>query len=424
MTDEVVKFYVLDNNVIIDKPEYLLKERPTILLDSILKEIDSLEHTTKDKDLQYDIRQAKKVISLIANNQDDFPNISYNEPHGFHDDVDSDLIDFCYFNTSSDFEEVTGISDDNPKRYILVTGDTMLASRAKFRGVEVEFVEKEDKVKDVKEFEPIVTLTSPEDDDLIAEIYQEGKNFRDDIFREGQYIEIISNDGCHSDEMKYSDGKIVKLDLTPIGNRYYSDTVKAINARQKFAIDMLNDDDKLVSLLKGAAGSGKTLIAMSKALQDLNDKQRKIVFIKNDIPVKGAPKIGFLPGDENSKLYHLADSLIHVLGSRINLDNLIDEESLEIVNLSSIRGVQYSDATIIIDEGQNITWSLYKTILTRIGKNSRVIITLDDKQIDLPYNDTSGVEALQQFSDSSIFNAVILDRVERSKIAELAENVL
>ena len=207
------------------------------------------------------------------------------------------------------------------------------------------------------------------------------------------------------------------------------------NKEQSFAYDLLyNDDISFVSLI-GRAGSGKTLLAIAAGLEQTvgNGKSRykKIVISR---PVQPLGKdIGFLPGTLEEKmmpwLKPIGDNIEHITsGEEGNImEYYMDQGKLEVEALSYIRGRSISNAYIIIDEAQNLTAHEVKTILTRVGENTKIILTGDIEQIDNIYtNETSNglTYAVEKFKHHPIAGHVTFKKGERSKLATIASQIL
>jgi len=211
--------------------------------------------------------------------------------------------------------------------------------------------------------------------------------------------------------------------------------IDARNKEQAFAIDMLMDPNiKIVSLV-GRAGSGKTLLAIAAGLQqtiglhpDENHYSRLIV----SRPVQPLGKdIGFLPGTMEEKmmpwLMPIQDNLKFLMGDRSNLEMYTEKGKIEIEALTYIRGRSISNAFIVIDEAQNLTKHEIKTIITRIGEGTKIILTGDVEQIDNVYvNETSNglAHAVESFKEYPIAGHMTFKKGERSELATLASKVL
>ena len=208
------------------------------------------------------------------------------------------------------------------------------------------------------------------------------------------------------------------------------------NAEQSFAIRALLDEDVRLVTLSGKAGSGKTLLALAAALQQ-RTKYRQILLARPVVPLSNRD-LGFLPGDIGAKLdpymQPLHDNLSvirHALGDgsedakRIPL--MLETGKLEISPLAYIRGRSLPRIFFIIDEAQNLTPHEVKTIVTRAGEGTKIVLTGDVKQIDHPYLDglSNGVSHLiHRMTGQPIYSHVTLEKGERSELAELASDLL
>jgi phosphate starvation-inducible PhoH-like protein len=179
----------------------------------------------------------------------------------------------------------------------------------------------------------------------------------------------------------------------------YGNQGKAIQAKtinQKRLVDDYSLNDLIFAI--GPAGTGKTYTAIALAVRALKNKEVKRVILTRPA-VEAGEKLGFLPGDMRQKLDPYLQPLYDALGDMIphkKLEGYIDEGVVEIAPLAYMRGRTLGDAFVILDEGQNTTVSQLKMFLTRMGKNSKFIITGDITQIDLPERIMSGlVKALQ-----------------------------
>ncbi len=211
--------------------------------------------------------------------------------------------------------------------------------------------------------------------------------------------------------------------------------IESRNKEQAFAIDMLMDPNIKVVSLVGRAGSGKTLLAIAAGLQqtiglrtDENHYSRLIV----SRPVQPLGKdIGFLPGTMEEKmlpwLMPIQDNLKFLMGDRTSLEMYMEKGKIEIEALTYIRGRSISNAFIVIDEAQNLTKHEIKTIITRIGEGTKIILTGDVEQIDNVYvNETSNglAHAVEKFKDFPISGHMTFKKGERSEVATLASKVL
>ncbi len=160
---------------------------------------------------------------------------------------------------------------------------------------------------------------------------------------------------------------------------------------QKFYIDAIRDNDIVFGL--GPAGTGKTYLAVAMAVSALTQRQVRSIILTRPA-VEAGEKLGFLPGDlaqkVNPYLRPLRDALNDMLGAEKTFD-LIDQKIIEIAPLAFMRGRTLSNAFVILDEAQNTTREQMKMFLTRIGFDSKAVITGDTTQVDLPVKQHSGL---------------------------------
>lgn len=249
-----------------------------------------------------------------------------------------------------------------------------------------------------------------------------------------QYV-IIKNPSNpnHSAVGRYSlaENMIVPL-LTP------SDSIWGIHARnveQAFALDCLLNDDILFVSLVGKAGTGKTLLAIAAGLHKTLDEGRfQRLLVSRPIFPMGRD-IGYLPGDIEQKLnpwmQPIFDNVEFLMGADKKAagraQELINQGMLNIEPLTYIRGRSIPKQYLIVDEAQNLTPHEIKTIVTRAGRGTKVVLTGDIYQIDNPYVDSanSGLTyAAERFKGHAIAAHVTLTKGERSELAELAANIL
>jgi len=277
------------------------------------------------------------------------------------------------------------------------------------------------------------------DDQLIDLFYADEKIYLDEfdctepIFP-NQYLLLTSNSNPKKTCLaRFTD------DQSPLKKIYNGSipdwNIKPRNKEQNFAIDMLlNPDIKLVSLI-GRAGSGKTLCAIAAGLQQTigMDKSKNIysrLIVSRPVQPMGKD-IGFLPGTMEEKmlpwLMPIQDNLKYLMGDKTSLELYMEKGKIEIEALTYIRGRSISDAFVIIDEAQNLTRHEIKTIITRIGENTKIILTGDIEQIDNIYvNETSNglAHAVENFKEYKIAGHITFRKGERSELATLASKVL
>ena len=202
------------------------------------------------------------------------------------------------------------------------------------------------------------------------------------------------------------------------------------SAEQRLAIDLLLDPEVGIVSLGGRAGTGKSALALCAGLEAVLEKQqhRKIMVFRPLYAV-GGQELGFLPGDASEKMNPWAQAVFDTLGSVVSqnvLDEVIDRGLLEVLPLTHIRGRSLHDAFVIVDEAQSLERNVLLTVLSRIGQNSRVILTHDVAQRDnLRVGRHDGVASvIETLKGHPLFAHITLNRSERSAIAALVTEML
>jgi PhoH-like ATPase len=214
--------------------------------------------------------------------------------------------------------------------------------------------------------------------------------------------------------------------------------IKPRNREQHFALDLLLDDSVKLVTLVGKAGTGKTLLAIAAGLQKVTEEQvfARLLVSRPIFPL--GRDIGYLPGDIEEKLnpwmQPIYDNLELLLGLNKSdkkdgrsYAELVDLGFVEIEPLTYIRGRSLPNVYMIVDEAQNLTPHEVKTIITRAGEGTKIILTGDPYQIDHPYLDSSNnglTTVAERFKEEAIAGHVILTKGERSPLAELATHIL
>jgi len=202
------------------------------------------------------------------------------------------------------------------------------------------------------------------------------------------------------------------------------------SAEQRFAIDILNDDSVGIVSLAGKAGTGKSSLALAAGLESVIEKRKhKKVTVFRPLYAVGGQDLGFLPGTAEEKMSPWAEAIYDCLdgfcGENV-IEQIIEEELLEILPLTHIRGRTLTNSFVIIEEAQNLDSMVLLTALSRIGRNSKVAMTHDVAQRDnLRVGKYDGVSSVvNKLSGSPLFGHISLRKSERSEIAELVSSVL
>ena len=238
---------------------------------------------------------------------------------------------------------------------------------------------------------------------------------------------VIVNDGDHATFLaRYFDGHLHKLVVAPGG----IGKISAKNKEQSFAIDALMQDSLPLVTLTGIAGSGKTFLTLMAAMDGALTKKYSRIVISRSIQTVGND-IGFLPGDLNEKmdpwLAPIRDNFQTMFNDITYFEAMKDKGQIEVAPLSFIRGRSFNDSFIIVDEAQNATVHELKTLITRVGKNSKIVLLGDTDQIDTPYIDkvSNGLSIIvDRFKNATLSAHVHIPHGQRSKLATMASNIL
>ena len=211
--------------------------------------------------------------------------------------------------------------------------------------------------------------------------------------------------------------------------------LSANNKEQKYAMDLLFDSNIQIISLTGQAGTGKTLIAAACGLEQVLNSSKlqggydKLIVTRPVQPM--GRDMGFLPGTLAEKMMPwvapLRDNLEYLFGDKTALDMQMEQGIIEIEAMTYIRGRSISNAFMIVDEAQNLTAHELKTIITRVGHGTKLVLTGDIQQIDNSYVDSVSnglTHAVEKFKEYDISGHVTLYKGERSKLATLAAEIL
>tara|TARA_Y100000593_G_scaffold11444_1_gene20527 strand:- start:66264 stop:67601 length:1338 start_codon:yes stop_codon:yes gene_type:complete len=442
------KIYVLDTSVYLTNAESIFSfdDNDIIIPLKVLEEVD--KHKKRQDGAGLNARTIIRILDILRESGSLYEGVSLGREYGtvrargietlhteeFPVDLNLQIPDHMIIATALS-EKI-----DNPeKQVIMVTRDINMRVICDSLGLLCEdFVDN----KIVKSGDSIFTghLTH-----TIADCEIEALYANDDIYLDPSEIDLQPNQFV----MLTSDLNPKKTVLTRFSN-YVTPLkrvvafkngvwgVRARNKEQAYALDLLmNPDISLVTLI-GKAGSGKTLCAIAAGIQQILDipsdgKEPRYTRMIVSRPVQPLGKdIGFLPGTMEEKMHPwlmpIQDNLQFLMGNdKATLEMYMENGTIEIEALTYIRGRSIANAFIIIDEAQNLTTHELKTIITRVGEGTKIVLTGDVEQIDNTYIDatTNGLtHAVEKFKETDLAGHITLSKGERSKVATLAAKIL
>ncbi len=437
------KLFVLDTNVILHDSGSILnfKEHDIAIPITVLEELDKFKRGNED--INFQARAFLRRLDSLTGDLISDKGVPLGDDRGsirviLGDEFDSRLK-AAFLQDCPDHRILsTALNQQGRERHrpvILVSKDTNLRMKAKSMGLmaqdyttdKVESFDKLYKGKRTVEGVPSETISRfyadhghvPKEELEIVENPRPNENF---ILRNGSKSVLAT--------YRSPDKMFVRVEKA---NTY---GISPRNAEQSFALKaLLNDDIRLVTLA-GTAGTGKTLLALAAALE-CRQRYRQILLARPVVPL-GNRDLGFLPGDIKDKLDPYMQPLydnLNVIRHQFNehdpnaqrIIEMRESEKLLVTPLAYIRGRSLQKIFFIIDEAQNLTPHEVKTIITRAGEGTKIVLTGDIHQIDQPYLDSlsNGFSYLiNRMKGQPIFSHVTLEKGERSQLADLASELL
>ncbi|QEM82508.1 PhoH family protein [Halomonas binhaiensis] len=461
---KATRLYVLDTNVLIHDPAalYQFDEHEVVIPMTVLEELD--KHKNGIREIARTARQVSRTLSDLTANVD-FDQIHQGIPIERAAGSNGCLRLLCYsdltlpdnMDDSPDnrlLAETCRLRDERPDAsVILVTKDINLRVKASALGVPVEDYLTDRAFDDTDVMAEGVKIYPDAGHDLWETLAMEVKVERDHhkvIYHlNGEippewYLGMLVSDNAHeaSFEAIVRESAPHQATLELLTNYRHGASVWGVHAhdsRQNFALNLLMDDDIDLVTIAGSAGTGKTFMTLAAAFQQTLDSKRfeRIVFTR--APISMSEDIGFLPGTEEEKMSPWMGAF------HDNMDNLLRDEHdgsstwnqdatrqllgsrVQIRAPGFMRGRTLNDTFLIIDEAQNFTPKQLKSLVTRAGRNTKIVCLGNVGQIDTPYltANTCGMAAVvQNFKNWPHAGHVTLQSVERSRLALAGEELL
>lgn len=431
-----LRTYVLDTSVLLSDPWALIKfaEHRIILPVVVISELEGKRH---HPELGWFARQALRMLEDFRQEHGrlDMPSI-VNEtggtiqvelnhvdqsvlPTGLRGEQNDHRILACALNLRAEGHNVT-----------LVTKDVPLRVKAGAVGLDADEYHAQDVV--LTGYNGMARAEVPSS--IIDELYDVG---------EADISGALTVDGAEVDELpihcglqltagsqsvlarSMGDGMVrqVPTDLEAFG-------IRGRSAQQRVALDLLLDNEVGIVSLGGSAGTGKSALALCAGLEAVLERgEHKRIVVFRPLYAVGGQDLGYLPGSETEKMNPWAQAVYDTLEGVVS-DNVLEEIDarglLEVLPLTHIRGRSLNDSFVIVDEAQSLERNVLLTVLSRLGRNSRVVLTHDVAQRDnLRVGRHDGIQAvIEKLKNNPLFAHVTLTRSERSAIAELVTNLL
>ena len=262
------------------------------------------------------------------------------------------------------------------------------------------------------------------DDEHLARFYN-NKEVYAELFelKENEYFLVSDASGEIVDKYCFQNGEMRQVQYHKLGGNF-TGAIKPRNPQQACLFDMLKDKTSKIKLVTGRFGSGKT-IAMTTAALELIERGKfdKIVWVRNNVSVKDAPEIGYLPGTEIDKLMPYVMPLADHAGGEEGIKKMLENGTLEVIPLGHLRGRSLRNSIVFCSECENLTRQHLQLLMGRIDEGSQLWLDGDTKQRDRQiFEKSAGLERLiDRLAGNKLFAHVHLEKSERSEVAALAD---
>ncbi|MHC4711793.1 MAG: PhoH family protein [Planctomycetota bacterium] len=436
----MVKTFVLDTNVLLHNPDALTSfaDNQVVITLDVLEELDRFK--SEGNDLGRNARTAVRLLDSLRVRGSLGKGVELNGAGGVLkvalEPVDVREYGFAESTSDNRIISLAAKLRDAGETVVFVSKDINARVKADALGVRVMDFEKQ-KV----DFDHLyagwreVAVSRDKIDALES---------RKSLTLEG--VDLFPNEFVHlvddADPEKTAMGRFSAKDsaIVPLtNNRRNPFGIRPRNLQQHFVMELLMVEEVQMVTLVGQAGTGKTLLALAAGLhQVLNEHRYEKILVSRPIVPLGRD-IGYLPGSKEEKLFQwmepIFDNLEYILRSNLKrggeisreVKNLLDSGTLVLEALTYMRGRSIPGQFLIVDEAQNLTPHEVKTVVSRVGEDSKIVLTGDPYQIDNPYLDSSSnglTYAAERMKSQELFGHVTLTKSERSELASIAAELL
>ncbi len=440
-----VKVFVIDTSVLLHDHNAIksFEDNRVAIPITVLEELDTFKVGNDTKN--FEARECIRIIDRLSkeytlqewipldNGQDGLMRIVMSDD-GHPSGLDASRVFDKKTNDHKILSAALQLQHDEPSmKVVLVSKDINLRLKAKALNLPAEDF-KTGKVKDNKHLYSGKTLIEGIDGEVVRKMYVSGQTRKISVLgkeRRNNHFYILRN--CSSSALGYFSEEKKLIERV---DKSYAYGIKPKNAEQAFALHAIMNPDIHLVTVSGVAGTGKTLLALAGALEQKN-KFDQIILARPIVPLSNND-IGYLPGDAEEKVNPYMQPLwdnLNFIKSQFGqnerkyraIEEMRAQGKITICPLAYIRGRSLSNVIFIVDEAQNLTPHEVKTIITRAGENSKIILTGDVRQIDTPYLDeqSNGMSyVIDRLKGRDLFCHVTLDKGERSELANLANEHL
>ena len=433
------KSYVIDTSVLLTNYNSInqFSNNDIVIPFKVLEEID--KHKQRQDGVGSNARMIIRILDRLRNKGNLYNGVRPSKGKGLISikQYDRDCIDNNLDLANADNQIIaTAITEKQRvgrRKVIVVTRDINMRVKCDALGIPTEDYISDQVVNNTTELYTGL-INHLVDEQIIDQFYNSENVFleKEDIkLFPNQFVMLVSS----SNNKKTALAKFVSYSMPLKKVPEYKNGIwglKPRNKEQMFSINLLLDPEVPIVTIIGKAGCGKTLVALAAGLEQVIEKDtyKKLVVSRPVQPV--GKDIGFLPGTLEEKMkpwiMPIQDNLDFLMnGAKDNMSMYFEDGTIEIEALTYIRGRSISNAFIIIDEAQNLTVHELKTIVTRVGEGTKIVLTGDIEQIDNTYLDSTsnGLSyAIEKFKTHDLSGHVSLSKGERSKVATLAAKIL
>lgn len=440
------KVFILDTNILLSDPRsiFQFEENDVVIPISVIEEVDTFK-----KDSSENGRNAREVSRLLDKLRQRGTLNSGIEL--FPDKKEYGKLFVYLGNNMEILPELLASSTDNhilaigltlqkqfgdSRKVLIITKDSNLRIKSDAFGLGAEDFEA-DKVSVDEMYSGCVTLKVPAT--IINDLYNKRSIHIDGQFYPNQFVMLEDDTDSSQVVQGVYNGETDRVDILEL-DREDVWGIYPRNLEQAFGLHALLDDNIKLVTLNGGAGTGKTLLAIAAGLTKATDEDiyQKLLVARPIFPL--GKDLGFLPGDLDEKLnpwmQPIFDSLDFLLSGGVHskpkrfsksYQELITQGMLAVEPLTYIRGRSLPNQYFVVDESQNLTPHEIKTILTRAGEGTKIVLTGDPYQIDNPYIDSTNnglTYVVERFKESKVAAHITFSKGERSELATMAAEVL